>query len=97
MGLLSLLRKLKKSDKEARVLVLGLDNSGKTTILKVHAWFGEKREWKARERERAFSPSSQPHLTFDPATAVKHALLFRNSRTKMLATLCPRKDSTSSR
>jgi ADP-ribosylation factor-like protein 3 len=34
MGLLSLLRKLKKSDNEARILVLGLDNSGKTTILK---------------------------------------------------------------
>ena len=34
MGLLSLLRKLKRSDDEARILVLGLDNSGKTTILK---------------------------------------------------------------
>ena len=32
-GLLSLLRKLKKSDKEVRILVLGLDNSGKTTIM----------------------------------------------------------------
>jgi len=34
MGLLSLLQKLKQNDNEARILVLGLDNSGKTTILK---------------------------------------------------------------
>jgi len=34
MGLLSLLRKLKKSDKEMRILLLGLDNAGKTSCLK---------------------------------------------------------------
>lgn len=34
MGLLSLLRSLKKTDTEHRILLLGLDNAGKTSILK---------------------------------------------------------------
>eukprot|EP00300_Choanocystis_sp_HF-7_P030251 c39039_g1_i1.p1 GENE.c39039_g1_i1~~c39039_g1_i1.p1 ORF type:complete len:179 (+),score=42.07 c39039_g1_i1:119-655(+) len=34
MGLLSMLRKLKKSEREVRILVLGLDNAGKTSILR---------------------------------------------------------------
>jgi ADP-ribosylation factor-like protein 3 len=34
MGLLQFLRKLLRSDKELRLLLLGLDNAGKTSVLK---------------------------------------------------------------
>eukprot|EP00931_Biecheleriopsis_adriatica_P083401 TRINITY_DN569_c1_g1_i1.p1 TRINITY_DN569_c1_g1~~TRINITY_DN569_c1_g1_i1.p1 ORF type:complete len:205 (+),score=47.75 TRINITY_DN569_c1_g1_i1:76-615(+) len=34
MGLLSILKNMKKQQEEARILMLGLDNAGKTTILK---------------------------------------------------------------
>ncbi|KAM7542652.1 hypothetical protein Aperf_G00000016061 [Anoplocephala perfoliata] len=34
MGLMTILKKLKQKEKEIRVLILGLDNAGKTTIVK---------------------------------------------------------------
>jgi ADP-ribosylation factor-like protein 2 len=34
MGLLTILKKIKQKEKEVRVLVLGLDNAGKTTVIK---------------------------------------------------------------
>ena len=34
MGLLSIIRKLREEEREMRVLILGLDGAGKTTIVK---------------------------------------------------------------
>lgn len=34
MGFLSLVRKLKRKEREVRILILGLDNAGKTTVVK---------------------------------------------------------------
>ena len=34
MGLLTILKKLKQEEKELRILMLGLDNAGKTTVCK---------------------------------------------------------------
>lgn len=42
MGLLTIIKKHKAKNREIRVLVLGLDNAGKTTIVK--SWMGEDTE-----------------------------------------------------
>jgi len=34
MGLLTILKKIKQKERELRILILGLDNAGKTTIMK---------------------------------------------------------------
>jgi ADP-ribosylation factor-like protein 2 len=34
MGLLTILKKIKQKEKEVRILILGLDNAGKTTVVK---------------------------------------------------------------
>jgi ADP-ribosylation factor-like protein 2 len=34
MGLLTILKKVKQRERELRILILGLDNAGKTTVMK---------------------------------------------------------------
>jgi ADP-ribosylation factor-like protein 2 len=34
MGLLTILKKVKQKEQELRILILGLDNAGKTTVMK---------------------------------------------------------------
>ena len=41
MGLLKIIRKTKKREREMRVLMLGLDNAGKTTILMSYCGYVE--------------------------------------------------------
>ena len=38
MGLLTILKKLKEKEREMRILIVGLDNAGKTTILSRAPW-----------------------------------------------------------
>ena len=35
MGLLTIIKKVKAKEKEVRILMVGLDNAGKTTIVKL--------------------------------------------------------------
>lgn len=60
MGLLDLLKKLRKSDKDAKLLVLGLDNAGKTTLLKQLS----KEETKGTEPTHGFNVKTLLHDGF---------------------------------
>ena len=58
-GLLSLLRKLRKQpSRELRILILGLDNAGKTTVLRVLA--SEQDEIKNTTPTQVYTPWVQP-------------------------------------
>jgi GTPase SAR1 family protein len=61
MGWLRFLRKLKVKEKEMRVLVLGLDNAGKSSVIKasIHSSI---ESITGRIRSKAFNTLSQPSL-----------------------------------
>lgn len=58
-GLLTILKKVKQKEKEVRLLILGLDNAGKTTILKK---FNGKRTLFLRSRTCALTRTFFPNL-----------------------------------
>ncbi|KAG8146624.1 putative ADP-ribosylation factor-like protein [Naja naja] len=70
MGLLSILKKMRQKEQELRLLMLGLDNAGKTTILKkfngdeidtICSWASTSRPWStAGEDATSLSSSSLP-------------------------------------
>ena len=70
-GLLSLLRNLKKDSEEFRILMLGLDNSGKTTALKqlagVRSYARSHRPCLHMDVSPAFPPFLTSHSETPPA------------------------------
>lgn len=60
MGILDLLKSFKKVDKDAKLLVLGLDNAGKTTLLRNLS----QEEVKLTEPTKGFNVKSLLHEGF---------------------------------
>lgn len=60
MGLLGVLRKIKRKEKQMRILMLGLDNAGKTTVVKQ---FSGEDVNEVRCRARARTPPVSISLT----------------------------------
>jgi ADP-ribosylation factor-like protein 2 len=66
-SLLSLVRKLKRKEREARVLMLGLDNAGKSSVL--HYWlYGNEEEQQQQGHNLNSREAIAPTLGFDIRT-----------------------------